>query len=152
MESDSPILRKKETVMQKMTDEEVFAELRRICHPGDPSKRFERSKELGAGASGTVFIATDTITNHRVAVKDIDLSKQPRKELILMEIRVMKEFNHENLVNFLDAYLIHDHLWVFINLILHCIAWHSYMNYMKHTVVILRSDCNVQIVLLRNIM
>lgn len=49
MESDSPILRKKETVMQKMTDEEVFAELRRICHPGDPSKRFERSKELGAG-------------------------------------------------------------------------------------------------------
>jgi hypothetical protein len=48
-ESDSPILRKKETITQKMTDEEVFAELRRICHPGDPYRRFERSKELGAG-------------------------------------------------------------------------------------------------------
>jgi hypothetical protein len=48
-ESDSPILRKKETVVQKMTDEEVFAELRRICHTGDPYKRFDRSKELGAG-------------------------------------------------------------------------------------------------------
>jgi hypothetical protein len=48
-ESDSPILRKKETVTQKMSDEEVFTELRRICHPGDPYKRFERSKELGAG-------------------------------------------------------------------------------------------------------
>jgi hypothetical protein len=48
-ESDSPVLRKKEIVTQKMTDEEVFAELRRICHPGDPYRRFERSKELGAG-------------------------------------------------------------------------------------------------------
>jgi 2-phospho-L-lactate guanylyltransferase (CobY/MobA/RfbA family) len=48
-ESDSAILRKKETNTQKMTDEEVFAELRRICHPGDPYRRFERSTELGAG-------------------------------------------------------------------------------------------------------
>jgi hypothetical protein len=48
-ESDSPILRKKDTITQKMTDEEVFAELRRICHPGDPYRRFDRSKELGAG-------------------------------------------------------------------------------------------------------
>jgi hypothetical protein len=50
-ECDNAVLRKKEkdTNTQKMTDEEVFAELRRICHPGDPYRRFERSKELGAG-------------------------------------------------------------------------------------------------------
>jgi hypothetical protein len=50
-ECDNAVLRKKEkdTITQKMTDEEVFAELRRICHPGDPCRRFERSKELGAG-------------------------------------------------------------------------------------------------------
>ncbi|KAK7862698.1 hypothetical protein R5R35_000936 [Gryllus longicercus] len=113
---ESPILRKKEGG-DKLTDEEVYNELSRICHPGDPHRRFERSKELGAGASGTVFIASDTTTNQRVAVKDIDLSKQPRKELILNEVKVMKDFNHDNLVNFLDAYLAEDHLWVIMELL-----------------------------------
>ena len=48
-QSESPVLRKKETASQAMTDEEVFAELRRICHTDDPHKRFDRTKELGAG-------------------------------------------------------------------------------------------------------
>lgn len=77
---ESPILRRKTQQYQGRSDEEIYDELRVICESGDPRMRFLKSKEVGSGASGTVFEATDLTTNERVAIKDIDLSKQPKKE------------------------------------------------------------------------
>ncbi|XP_068633949.1 serine/threonine-protein kinase PAK 3 [Battus philenor] len=114
---ESPILRKKEMMNAALTDEEVYAELKRICNKDDPYVRFERIKQLGAGASGVVFIAIDSKDNSRVAIKDIDLTKQTKKDLILNEINVLKGFHHKNLVNFLDAFLSYDHLWVAMELL-----------------------------------
>ena len=43
----------------------------------------------------------------------MDLSNQPRKELIVNEILVMKESQHPNIVNFLNSYLVkNNELWV----------------------------------------
>lgn len=117
-DNESPILRRKTSSSPpRLSDEDVYEGLRRFCQSDDPHLRFEKSKEVGAGASGTVFLATDRLTRQRVAIKDIDMSKQPKKELILTEIKVLKEFRHPNLVNFLSAYLVEEHLWVVMELL-----------------------------------
>lgn len=113
-DDDQLILRQKDVVRQPKSDEEVYDELRKICNLEDPTLRYETKLEVGKGASGVVFIALDLKTEQKVAIKTIDLKNQSSKELILNEIRVLKDFNHKNLVNFLDAYFLEgeNHLWV----------------------------------------
>lgn len=115
-DDDQLILRNKDVsaLRHPKSDEEVYEELRKICNLDDPTLRYETKLEVGKGASGVVFIALDLKTEQKVAIKTIDLKNQSSKELILNEIRVLKDFNHKNLVNFLDAYFLEDenHLWV----------------------------------------
>lgn len=90
---------------KQMEKEEVLEELRNICVNGNPNEVYTTDREVGAGACGRVYLATHKKTGQGVAIKCIDLSKQPKIQMILMEIKVMKEINHPNLVNYIESYL-----------------------------------------------
>uniref|UniRef100_A0A3B4Z9C4 non-specific serine/threonine protein kinase n=1 Tax=Seriola lalandi dorsalis TaxID=1841481 RepID=A0A3B4Z9C4_SERLL len=96
----------------KMTDEEIMEKLRTIVSIGDPKKKYTRYEKIGQGASGTVYTAIDVATGQEVAIKQINLQKQPKKELIINEILVMKELKNPNIVNFVDSFLVGDELFV----------------------------------------
>ncbi|KAI5626576.1 serine/threonine-protein kinase PAK 2, partial [Silurus asotus] len=96
----------------KMSDEEIMDKLRTIVSIGDPKKKYTRYEKIGQGASGTVFTAIDVATGQEVAIKQINLQKQPKKELIINEILVMKELKNPNIVNFLDSFLVGEELFV----------------------------------------
>jgi hypothetical protein len=98
--------RQKEARMSSMSESEVMSKLRKIVTRYDPQDSYVKQKKIGQGASGSVYIAkvrqdaTSPVaktlfrrdgTESRVAIKTMDLRHQPRKELIVNEIIVMKE-------------------------------------------------------------
>eukprot|EP00929_Paragymnodinium_shiwhaense_P059457 TRINITY_DN29777_c0_g2_i1.p1 TRINITY_DN29777_c0_g2~~TRINITY_DN29777_c0_g2_i1.p1 ORF type:complete len:393 (+),score=111.50 TRINITY_DN29777_c0_g2_i1:142-1320(+) len=69
-------------------------------------KQFEMIKKVGSGAYGTVVSFQDTKTGQKVAVKKItdfchDLVDGKR---ILREVKLLRSFNHDNIISILDMY------------------------------------------------
>jgi p21-activated kinase 1 len=91
---------------------EIIAKLNAICTPADPTKKYRNLNKIGQGASGGVFTAYEVGTNKCVAIKQMNLEQQPKKDLIINEILVMKDSKHKNIVNFMDSYLVKGDLWV----------------------------------------
>ncbi|XP_045069683.1 serine/threonine-protein kinase PAK 1-like isoform X1 [Coregonus clupeaformis] len=108
------------TRKKKMSDEEILEKLHVLRSPstgsivsvGDPKKKYTRFEKIGQGASGTVYTAIDIATGQEVAIKQMNLQQQPKKELIINEILVMRENKNPNIVNYLDSYLVGEELWV----------------------------------------
>ena len=91
---------------------DIVTRLREICSPGDPSQTYKSLKKIGQGASGGVYTAQHVQTNEFVAIKQMNLEQQPKKDLIINEILVMKDSRHKNIVNYIDSFLWKGDLWV----------------------------------------
>ncbi|KAG5975389.1 hypothetical protein E4U55_007725 [Claviceps digitariae] len=124
----APSDRKQDVRMSTMSENEVMAKLKEAVSKDDPNLSYAKQKKIGQGASGSVYVAKIKETAQgiareilrqqgpraQVAIKQMDLAHQPRKELIVNEIMVMKDSKHRNIVNFVDAFLKNNNqeLWV----------------------------------------
>lgn len=124
-----PEPRQKEVRMSSMSEGEVMDRLRAVVSRDNPNESYSKQRKIGQGASGSVYVArvkesaTSPVARElyrqygprcQVAIKQMDLRSQPRKELIVNEIIVMKDSQHANIVNFLDSFLQEqsNELWV----------------------------------------
>ncbi|CAD8095365.1 unnamed protein product [Paramecium sonneborni] len=69
---------------------------------------YSENDELGSGAFGTVYKGVDQKNNQQVAIKFLkldDLYDQQLIENFKTEMKIMKEFNHPNIVKFIDYHM-----------------------------------------------
>lgn len=97
---------------RRLNEDPILGKLRAVVSVGNPKERYKLIGQIGQGASGSVMTAIDNDTDMLVAIKQMNLAQQSNKEFILNEILVMRENRHQNVVNYLDSYLVDNELWV----------------------------------------
>ncbi|NXS79017.1 PAK3 kinase, partial [Erpornis zantholeuca] len=83
-----------------------------LVSEGDPEAKYTELETIGKGGFGTVCTAVDTATGEEVAIKKISLLGESSTELCLNEIQVMRNNKNANVVNYVDSYLVDEHLWL----------------------------------------
>ncbi|KAH8854913.1 Serine/threonine-protein kinase PAK 3 [Schistosoma japonicum] len=104
--STTPSAPRRRTGNHRLTDQQVHEKLRAIVSKGDPYQKYRIVDKIGQGASGVVYSGYEIATGNLVAIKQMNLAQQPKKELIINEILVMKANRQANIVNYLDSYLV----------------------------------------------
>eukprot|EP01088_Endostelium_zonatum_P010597 TRINITY_DN240_c0_g2_i1.p2 TRINITY_DN240_c0_g2~~TRINITY_DN240_c0_g2_i1.p2 ORF type:complete len:372 (-),score=152.67 TRINITY_DN240_c0_g2_i1:1427-2542(-) len=96
---------------------EKVVTLKELISTEDPHDIYEFAKgkkaNLGEGAAGAVFLATNTKSGEQVAIKKMNLDPENLK-LMVTEISIMKESKQQNLVGYIESYIVEeeDELWV----------------------------------------
>lgn len=98
---------------EKIKEQQILQKLKTVVNNKDPTLLFRIIEKAGQGASGSVYLAENVEDRQKVAIKQMDLTVQPHKDLLINEILIMKDSQHPNIVNFLDSYLRNNNdLWV----------------------------------------
>ncbi|KAJ3208179.1 Protein kinase, partial [Clydaea vesicula] len=103
---------KKEVRMSTMNESQIMTKMRQIVSKNDPLLIYTKIKKVGQGATANVYLAKKKNVEGIVAIKQMKLEKQPRKELIVNEILILKDSIHPNIVNYIDSFLVKNELWV----------------------------------------
>lgn len=83
-----------------------------LVDQGDPRQWIANIRKIADGSTSEVLVGTDQQRGRMLVVKVINLTRQERKELVLNEVLVMRNLQHQNLIDFYGAHLLQDDLWI----------------------------------------
>ena len=93
--------------VSKYTNEQVMREMGKLTNSNEIQDVYKFGSKLGSGSGGVVYLGcVRDNTSKKVAIKQIDISNDKSKKFhLLMEVQVMRELKHKNLVAFADLFL-----------------------------------------------
>ncbi|KAL8624111.1 hypothetical protein ACOMHN_036114 [Nucella lapillus] len=80
----------------------------------DPMQFWEITGELGEGAFGAVYKAENKETQVLAALKQVEITSEEDLEDFSVEINILAECIHENVVGLHEAFFYDDKLWMFL--------------------------------------
>ncbi|CAO3637825.1 unnamed protein product [Mucor fragilis] len=99
-----------------MSTPEAIAELNKLCKQEDPCTVYTDMVKIGEGASGSVYKAQRIANKDNgqfVAIKQIHLRRQVRKDLIVDEVGMGKvDQAHKNMVQHIESYIWKNDVWI----------------------------------------
>ncbi|KAM7396043.1 hypothetical protein PAMA_007361 [Pampus argenteus] len=96
----------------KVSHDQFKQALQMVVDPGDPRVTLENFVKIGEGSTGVVCIAREKVSGRQVAVKMMDVRKQQRRELLFNEVVIMRDYQHQNVVQMYRSALVEEELWV----------------------------------------
>lgn len=80
----------------------------------DPNQFWEITGEIGEGAFGAVYKARNKETNEFAALKQVEIKNEEDLEDFSVEINILAECAHKNIVGLHEAFFFENKLWMFI--------------------------------------
>ncbi|EKE41214.1 protein kinase, putative [Entamoeba nuttalli P19] len=96
--------------IQPLPDEKEV-DLKSFINKNDPDEIYENLEKIGEGGVGDVFRATRKVDGCEVALKRMRITKKS-KRAIVTEVTILNQYRHENVVTYIECYLINEMLWL----------------------------------------
>ncbi|KAA3678829.1 serine/threonine kinase 10 [Paragonimus westermani] len=82
----------------------------------NPEDMWEIVNELGDGAFGKVYKTKRKVGDMQAALKKVEFDSESELEDFMVEIEILTEFKHPNILSLLEVYIFSGRLWMFLEL------------------------------------
>eukprot|EP01102_Stenamoeba_stenopodia_P006951 TRINITY_DN1945_c0_g2_i9.p1 TRINITY_DN1945_c0_g2~~TRINITY_DN1945_c0_g2_i9.p1 ORF type:complete len:134 (+),score=31.01 TRINITY_DN1945_c0_g2_i9:228-629(+) len=90
--------------------------LKGLLADGDPETLYSLEDEIASGAFGTVYKGLHVATKQPVAIKVCEPTEDETMEDLLIEVSVLKQCSHPNIIHFFGAYKKGNELFIALEL------------------------------------